>query len=152
MTPEQFLYYEASLLDRRAHEEWLALYTDDAEYWVPQRDGDDPTRDVSIVFDDWSRLHGRVVRLSSGFAYSQEPPSRTSRLIGNVRVKDDGADGLVEVEASMIIVEVRRGTQKVYAGATEHFLRPAADSFLIRRKVVRLVNGDLPLGNVSFLL
>ncbi len=32
---EQFLYHEAALLDARRFDEWLELFTDDAEYLAP---------------------------------------------------------------------------------------------------------------------
>ena len=42
---ETFLYREARLMDEHAYDEWLALWTDDALYWVPcNRDDSDPMR------------------------------------------------------------------------------------------------------------
>lgn len=152
MTPEEFVYQEAALLDQRRFEEWLGLYTDDAVYWLPQRDGDDPSRDIAIIYDDWQALRGRVVRLRSGFAYSQEPPSKTCHLVGNVRVAAENA-GTMGVSSSLVIVEARRGDQNVYAGSVEHTLVPCgSDGYHIQRKVVRLLNADTPLGNLSFLI
>ena len=151
MTPEEFLYHEAALLDERRFEDWLALYSDDAIYWVPLGDEPDSSRQVSIAYDDRRRLHERVLRLSSGFAYSQDPPSRTCHLVGNVRVLSNGG-GEVEVASNLVVAEVRRSVQNVYAGGVEHVLVAAGESFMIRRKVVRLVNSDVPLGNVTFLI
>ena len=34
---EQFLYHEAELLDERRYEEWLALFAEDAQYFMPMR-------------------------------------------------------------------------------------------------------------------
>ena len=34
---QEFLYREASLLDERRLDEWLALCTDDIHYWMPIR-------------------------------------------------------------------------------------------------------------------
>jgi len=147
-----FLYEEAALLDERRFEEWLELFTEDAVYWIPQAaDAPDPGRDVSIAYDDRRRLHERVLRLSTGFAYSQDPPSRTSHLVGNIRVTGE-AHGALEIASSLIVAEVRRGAQHLYAGRVEHALVPAGDGYRIRRKVVRLVNSDVPLGNLTFLI
>ena len=44
MTPAELLYHEAALLDERRFDEWLALFTDDALYWVPQGEDGDPAR------------------------------------------------------------------------------------------------------------
>ena len=150
MTPEELLYHEAELLDTRQLDDWLDLYTKDCLYWLPQRDDDDPNLSVSIVHDSWQTLRGRVVRLNSGFAFSQDPPSRTCHLIGNVRVAE--TDDIVEVRSSLLVTEVRRGEQRSYSGRMEHVLVHTDAGLRIRRKVVRLVNADLPLGNLSFLI
>src|SRR5207237_4759690 len=34
---EDLLYREAELLDERRYEEWLDLFTDDVQYWMPMR-------------------------------------------------------------------------------------------------------------------
>jgi len=145
-----FLYHEAQLLDERRFDEWLELFTEDAVYWVPQDDEGDPMTRVSIAYDDRRRLRERVLRLASGFAYAQDPPSRTLHLVGNVRVVA-GRDGL-EVRSSLIMAEVRRNAQSIVAGHIEHLLLPDGETFRIGRKVVRLVNRDVPLGNLSFLI
>jgi 3-phenylpropionate/cinnamic acid dioxygenase small subunit len=148
----EFLYREAELLDARRLEEWLELFTPDATYWIPQGDDSDPVHDVQLLLDDRRRLRERVLRLASGFAYSQDPPSRTVHLIGNVRIARE-ADDAVEVASVQLITEVRRDRQAQYAGHVEHELVPAEEGgWRIRRKVVRLANSDVPLGNVTFLL
>lgn len=145
-----FLYREAQLIDDRRLDEWAELFTEDSLYRIPQG-ADDPVHQVSIVHDDHRRLVERVLRLNSGFAYSQDPPSRTCHVVGNVRVVGE-IDGDLDVASAQLIAEVRRGTQTLYCGQVEHRLVPDGGSFRIRRKVVRLVNSDVPLGNVTFLL
>ena len=50
---ERFLYREADLLDRPDLDSWLALYTEDAWYWIPaQEDQPDALNHVSHVYDD----------------------------------------------------------------------------------------------------
>jgi 3-phenylpropionate/cinnamic acid dioxygenase small subunit len=75
----------------------------------------------------------------------------TCHLVGNVTVVG-GTDGTLEVTANLIVAEVRRVTQNVHAGRVEHHLVPRGDDFRIRRKVIWLLNGDAPLGNVTFLI
>lgn len=152
MTPEQVLYREAALLDERRFDEWLELFTDDATYWVPQGDEEDPQREVSIIYDDRQRMHERVLRLGSGFAYSQDPPSSTCHLVGNVTAAPGEADGELVVSSKLVVAEVRRNAQNLFAGTVEHVLVPAGEELRIRRKVVRLVSSDIPLGNVTFLI
>lgn len=146
-----FLYHEASLLDSRSFDEWLALYAEDAIYSVPQDAQADPMHRVSLMYEDRRRLHERVLRLNSGFAYAQEPPSRTAHLVGNVRVTGQH-DDILEVSSVLNVTEVRRGRVNVFAGEVDHRLRRAGGGFSIAGKEIRLVNSDLPMGNVTFLL
>src|SRR6478672_6282210 len=84
-----FLEREARLLDEEKFDEWLALFTADAWYWVPSEPGQaDPHHTVSLIYDDRRLLETRVRRLASPRMYSQEPRSRTSRIVGNVTIED----------------------------------------------------------------
>ncbi|RMB82419.1 aromatic-ring-hydroxylating dioxygenase subunit beta [Streptomyces shenzhenensis] len=98
---EQFLYAEAQLLDEHRYVEWIELFADDVHYWAPtrmtrtHRERDREISDVhqsAYIDDDLQYLKGRVRRLTSGVAWSEEPPSRTRRLITNVRItpREDG--------------------------------------------------------------
>jgi 3-phenylpropionate/cinnamic acid dioxygenase small subunit len=151
MTPEEFLYHEAALLDERRYDDWLELYSDDAIYWIPQGDEPDPSRTVSIAYDDRRRLHERVLRLASGFAHSQDPPSRTCHIVGNPRILS-ATDQELELTSNLLVAEVRHATQNIYAARVEHRLVPRDETFLIRRKVIWLLNRDVPLGNVTFMI
>lgn len=98
---EQFFYAEAELLDDHRYHDWLLLWTEDCHYWNPSRHTR-PLRErrfeVSDINeshfsdDDISLLRGRVRRVTSGMQWSEEPPSRTRRILSNVRIKveDDG--------------------------------------------------------------
>lgn len=141
---EAFLFHEAQLLDEGRFEEWLALFTDTAWYWVPiDPRQDNPHETVSIIYDDRRLLETRVRRLSSPNIHAQSPPSRTSRIVGNVIVAPDAAaDGGIVASSRFQMVEFRRDTQRLFAGALRHGLQPAADGFCIRWKRVDLVNCD----------
>ena len=87
---EQFLFREARLIDERRFTEWEQLWDDDGIYWVPANgDGTDPDRDVSLIYDNRSRLHSRVERYAGGKAFSQQPPPRTAHLVTNVVIDAD---------------------------------------------------------------
>jgi 3-phenylpropionate/cinnamic acid dioxygenase small subunit len=150
-----FLYLEAELLDDRRFDEWLALYAEDAVYWLPQGPEADPRHDVQLMLDDRRRLAERVLRLRSGHAYSQDPPSRTAHLVGNVRVVAEDGEGVLTVASVQLVTEMRKNRQSMYTARMTHTLVPSAQSaggFLVRRKEARLVNADVPLGNVTFLI
>lgn len=149
---EEFLYHEASLLDKRQWTEWLRLFDDEATYWIPCNGDDiDPTRHVSIVYDDRKRLEDRVWRLETGQSPAQIPPSRTRHLITNVQVLASDDEKTV-VSSNFIITELRRGRQTVYSGRFEHHLRQTEEGWKICYKKVELINNNEPLGNLSFIL
>ena len=72
---EEFLFQEARFLDEGRFEEWLALFTETAWYWVPLApDQDNPEDMVSIIYDDRRLLETRVRRLCSPNIHAQAPP------------------------------------------------------------------------------
>lgn len=149
---EEFLHVEADLLDEVRLNEWLALFTDDALYWIPaNRYTTDPSREVSIIYDQRPRMEMRVARLMGGSVHSQNPPSRTRRLIANVRLLEDSQD-TVRVASNFSLTEIRRGKKAIYTGRYEHDFVLGGSSWKIRRKKVELVENSEALGNLSFLL
>jgi 3-phenylpropionate/cinnamic acid dioxygenase small subunit len=149
---EQFIYHEARLMDENRYDEWLALWTDDALYWVPcGRDDIDPKREVSLIYDDRMRLETRITRLKSGTAHAQDPKSRMRRVISNLEI-EERANGEVTAEANFMLAELRRGVQDIFAGRTIYHLRPEHGSFKLAYKKVLLVNNDEFIDNLTFLI
>jgi benzoate/toluate 1,2-dioxygenase subunit beta len=149
---EQFIYYEADLMDEHRYDEWLELWTDDALYWIPTgRDEVDPKREISLIYDDRTRLQVRIARLKSGFAHAQEPKSRMRRIISNIVVGEETNRDILS-RSNFLLVELRRGKQDLFAGRTIHRLRPYAGSFKLVFKKVLLVNNDESIDNLTFLI
>jgi benzoate/toluate 1,2-dioxygenase beta subunit len=147
-----FLLQEADLLDAGQYSEWEALWADEGEYWVPAaRDKYDPRWNLSIIYDDRAGLRGRVKRLLSGVAYTQEPPSQLRRTISNIQLTRSTRKA-VEASSNFALLEFRRGRFTRWAGRAEHRLQRAAGGFRIERKMVRLVGSDQPLPMLQFLL
>jgi ethylbenzene dioxygenase subunit beta len=141
---EQFLLQEARLLDEAKFDDWLALFTADGWYWVPSEPGQDNPHDtVSLMYDDRRLLETRVRRLASPRIYSQEPRSRTSRIISNVTVEEKGDTGCT-VRSKFLIVEYRRESQRIFAGTAFHRLVQADGGVRIAWKRVDLVDCDAP--------
>ena len=89
---ERLLYREAALLDDRAWQEWLALYTEDCFYWVPSTTGQaDPVNTISLFAENRMMMEMRIIRISHPRAFSQEFPTRMSHVVGNVTI--DAAGG-----------------------------------------------------------
>jgi benzoate/toluate 1,2-dioxygenase subunit beta len=151
---EQFIYREARLQDELAYDEWEALWTDDAIYWVPAGSDDiDPTTQMSILFDNRSRIATRIKQLKTGKRHSQNPPSRLRRLISNVELLERADDeGDVRLGANFLIYESRERGVTLWAGRSEYRLRPTGDGFMLAYKKVLLVDNDRPLNTMSFLV
>lgn len=143
---EQFLVHEARLLDEGRFDEWLALFTADAWYWVPSQPNQANPRDtVSLIYDDRRLLETRIRRLASPRIYSQEPPSRTSRIIGNVTIEEAAPDRrAATVRSKCQVVEYRREAQRIFAGTCFHRLVQGESGIQIAWKRVDLVNCDAP--------
>jgi len=141
-------------MDESRYVEWEGLWHDDAVYWVPARpEAYDPTRYVSIIYDDRDGIRIRVERLQSGLAYTQEPRSQVRRVISNIRLLSDDGDA-VEVASNFVALEHRLGRWTQWAGRTEHRLRGggAGGGYRIARKKVVLVGCDTDLPLLQFLL
>jgi 3-phenylpropionate/cinnamic acid dioxygenase small subunit len=149
---EQFVYLEARLADELRYDEWESLWSDDAIYWVPSGADDiDPNTQMSIIFDNRSRIGTRIRQLQTGKRHAQTPPSRVRHLITNVELLGSDDDD-VQVGANFLVYESRERGVTLWAGRTEWTLRRAEDSFLIARKKVMLANNDRPLSTLAFLL
>jgi benzoate/toluate 1,2-dioxygenase beta subunit len=149
---EQFLYREARLADEHDYDGWEALWTDDAIYWVPAGGADiDPERQMSVVYDNRSRIATRIKQLKTGKRYSQSPPSNMRRLISNVEVLGvEGADTVVG--ANFMLVESRERGTTLWAGRTTYRLRRIDDGIRLASKKVVLIDNEQVLSTLSFLI
>src|SRR5947209_1062972 len=91
---EQFFYEEANLLDEHRYQEWLDLFTEDTHYWMPIRQTRTSNQldkeftapgEMAYFDDDHELLAVRVRKLDTGYAWAEDPPSRTRHMYTNVR-------------------------------------------------------------------
>jgi len=150
MNVEQFLYHEARLLDTQRLEEWLALFTEDATYWLPLEQGQkDPVGTSSIIYDDRTLLELRVKQARHPRAHARLPLARTVHQVGNVAVKEEKDE--LTVNSNLVLVEFRAEKQRVWAALVEHRLRRAGDGYRIAHKRVDLVNSEGELDGIAIL-
>lgn len=151
---EEFLYYEAELLDQWRLDEWLALFTPDGRYIVPATDlpDGDPTRDLVLIHDDRFMLEQRVASLQSRSAHAEYPHSRTRRIVGNVRAVPLG-DSYIGIAANFAVYRIRSGTTDCYVGRYTHRLQRDGASFrFVERRAVIELDTLRPHGKVSIIL
>lgn len=152
----EFLHREARLADEARYAEWLALWTDDAVYWVPATTdpGADPSSHISHIYDNRARLETRVKLLQTGHRYSQEPASAMRRLVSNVEV--EAVDGAELVAGSNFVLgelSIQAGRElHWWVGRATHRLRRVDGELRMCQKKVVLVNAAEPLPNLSFLI
>lgn len=149
---EQFIFREARFADEHAYDDWEALWTDDAVYWVPfGSDDTDPETCMSVIYDNRSRIATRIKQFKTGKRHAATPPPRIRRVVSNVELLEDGED--LHVGANFVVYESRERGITLWAGRAEYQLRRAPDDTLrMARKHVFLVNNDRPLDTLSFLI
>jgi len=152
---EDLFYREAELLDAWRLEEWLGLLTDDACYYVPPNDHPDADHRTTLftIADNNARLKERVKRISDPNCHAESPPSRTRRLVSNVRIAAHSGD-TIEARANVIIHRFRRGEDvRVFVGEYRYRLRREGGALKIAERRAILDAEELgALGAVSFIL
>jgi 3-phenylpropionate/cinnamic acid dioxygenase small subunit len=150
---ERFLTKEAKLLDQGQFRPWLELFADDSIYWIGSTFGSpDPKSELCTAFDDRRRLEDRIVRLETGTAYSQLPPSRTCRVISNFEFWDGDAPDELRVRCAFHVAESRRAALRMVSGWNGFVLRRTEPGFKIVRKQIDLIEADVHLRNLTLVL
>jgi p-cumate 2,3-dioxygenase beta subunit len=152
---EALFYREAELLDAWKLDDWLGLLTDDAGYYVPPNDKPNASHldTLFTIADDHVRLRERVIRLKDPQCHVEYPPSRTRRLITNVRVAA-AAGGETIAKGNFVVYRYRRNNDvRVFTGEyTYRLVRKGADIRIRERRAVLDAEELGQLGSVSFLL
>jgi 3-phenylpropionate/cinnamic acid dioxygenase small subunit len=148
-----FLYGEARLLDEGRHDAWLALFTEDAHYWMPlDWQQTDPRLVTSLLYEDMFMLRLRVERLKGARTFSQKPKSRCHHVLSRpfVDAMDPEANCYITV-TPMHYVETRLDEQFLLAVTARHSLTVAEGALRIVLKRVDIVNCDAAFGNIQLL-
>lgn len=164
---EDFLYMEADLLDQRMFREWLDLLADDIVYFMPirrnvkfgQQAEKENTRQgegISWFDEDKWTLGKRVEQILTGVHYAEEPLSRVTHMVSNVRLLDvspspeDAAD--VVVGSRFLVYQNRVEYEtNMFVGRRIDTLRRNGGSWLIARRELILEQNVLLAKNLSIL-
>ncbi len=150
---EDFLYYEADLLDSWRMKEWYPLYTEDSEYLVPPIENPDADKETAlfIINDDFHRLTQRALRLTKKTAHVEWPRSKVRHLISNVRIVDQQPTE-IRVEYNQVVYRAKRGMDE-FVCHVKQTLVPDGDSFKIKSKRIMLdLHALRPQGQISIIL
>ena len=161
---EQFLYHEAELLDERRYEEWLELFAEDAQYFMPMRRNvphDEPEReftragfDVNWFDEGKDTLTRRVKQILTGIHWAEEPPSRICHMISNVQVvtavAPSASSGEVTVKSRFLVYRNRVETETDFlVGKREDVLRRVNGGWQIARRKIILDQNVLLAKNLT---
>lgn len=160
---ERFLYDEAALLDARRFEDWLALFSEEAHYFMPIRrtrtrqelDREFTQHGEMALFDDNKlSLSRRIKKLATGRSWSEDPPSRTRHLITNVRVletrRDEHDHEEHDVASNFHLYRTRlKSEESSWIGSRKDTLRRIGTSFQIVTRTIYLEQTLLLSRNMS---
>ena len=156
---EAFLYYEADLLDGRQFEAWLDLLTDDIRYWMPMRRNvkfDDlehentrERQDMNWFDEGKETLTQRVRQILTGVHWAEEPLSRVSHMVSNVRLIQATPED-VQVTCRFLIYRNRQQDETdFFIGKREDTLRKVDGEWKIARRKVILDQNVLLAKNLT---
>lgn len=164
---EQFYYREARLLDGRQYQQWLALCSPEIHYSMPSRTNplvDNQQRGTEDMISVERELEGvdsfgtpirdetyiylalRVERCFKPNSWSENPPARTRRIVGNVEISGTEGDRLSVVSNFHLFYSRPGSANFLYAGQRRDVLVRAPESFVIARReiIMDLANIDYP--------
>ncbi len=144
---EEWLYQEAELLDDHLYREWLALLHDDIDYRAPMRvnakRGHPSFDERMFLFEE--NIHSltmRVRRLETDVAWAEDPPSRTRRLVGNVRAEQRPEAGTPDIAVrSNLLLYRNRGDDAghdLLAAERHDCLRRTHDGLVLVTRLIML--------------
>ncbi|MDB5898593.1 MAG: aromatic-ring-hydroxylating dioxygenase subunit beta [Ramlibacter sp.] len=146
------LAQEALHLDGQRWDEWLALFTPDASFWMPawtdeHRLAQSPESELSLIYcTARASLEDRVWRVRSGLSVASRPLPRTTHCVTNPVVTQADEPAALHVESSWTchVFGLKQRSTHVFHGRYEHLLRLQDDQWRIARKKVVLMNDTIP--------
>lgn len=153
LAAQAVVHHEALHLDAQRWDDWLALYTEDARFWMPawtddHRLGASPDTELSLMYcSARAGLQDRVWRVRSGLSVASMPLPRTCHQVTN-SVVEPVAGELEQLRVtsswSCHVVRLKQRSQHVFFGRYEHLLREVDGQWRIAGKTIVLMNDVIP--------
>ncbi len=126
----EILYREALYLDTQRWDDWLALYLEDCEYWVPAWKSEheptsNPKQELSLIYySNRSGLEDRVWRVRSRKSAASNPLPRTQHTITNILVEPDSNQGRIHLLSNWTVHQflIKHKETEFLCGRAEHVL------------------------------
>ena len=141
---EQFLFYQAELLDTKNWQAYIDLFDDEGVYWMPARREQTEWLDSPSIFaEDRQLMNVRMGRITHPNAWSQAPLWETNHVLGSV-VIEELAETKLQVRSRFQVLELRRDQLRSLAGVYRHTLLLRGKEFKIALQRVDLMNAQAP--------
>lgn len=157
---EQFVYYEARLLNEERLRDWYDLLDASLRYWCPIRENRfraDQTPELNPVaaalFDETkATIDLRLQRLESGKAWAEDPPTRHIYQITNIETFETDHPHEFEVQSLFTLYRNRsERDESTLMGQRKDILRKTGPgTFLIKGRLVLLQQSTLLAKNLSY--
>jgi 3-phenylpropionate/cinnamic acid dioxygenase small subunit len=159
----EVLYAEADLVDERRYDEWLDCFTDDYRYTIPlrmnvmyadvaEREETKPGAEVCWFDEPKSTLEMRVQQLNTGVHWAEEPVSRVSHLLTNLRVVAIDGDE-VELSSRFLVYRNRVADETdFFVGRRQDWVRLTPEGWKVCRRIVHLDQSVLMAKNLSIFI
>lgn len=169
---ERFYFHEARLLDNREYRQWLGLLSADIRYVMPSRvnvqvDNRSRGQEAMISVDrelerqdsmgcphreeNFLLLQLRAERAYKINSWSESPPARTRRIVGNVELIARDGDARA-VLSNFHLYYARPGSENViYSGQRRDTLRSTAEGLRLAQREVVLDYADIQLPTLGLL-
>ncbi len=144
----RLVYREAMLLDRRRWDDWIAMFTEDAVYWVPawkseEETTDDPDGQLNLIYlRDRGGLEDRVFRIETRDSYASVPLDRTVHVVSNVLIENQTGDE-IEVTANCLVHTYGKKGSMTRGGLYDYTLRRVDTALKIARKKITFIDDRL---------
>jgi 3-phenylpropionate/cinnamic acid dioxygenase small subunit len=141
---QDWLFDEADLLDTVRDREWLdTMLSKDIVYRMPVREvvgrgeGAGFIKGLYHLNETYGSINTKVARNETGFAWAEDPATRTRHFVSNIRVFER-ENGTLEVKSSLLLLQTRRSD-------TEPNIMAAERHDLLRREgeTLRLFKRDV---------
>lgn len=154
---EQFYFQEARLLDGRQYQQWMALITEDIQYQMPSRINvavdnrmrgseemisiereleDVDSMGCPIREENFLHLAARIDRAYKMNSWSENPPARTRRIVGNIEILE-ASDETLKVLSNFHLYYARPGSDNfIYSGQRRDSLLRVESSYKIQHREV----------------
>lgn len=154
-------YDEAEILDELRFVKWTEWLAKDLRYTAPQRltrtlADHDKSIDRSVMhFDEgFQTISARVRRLGGNSAFAEDPPSRTRRLVTNLRVETTETEGEYRVRSYFLLTRSRfeQTVMAVLSGERRDRIRDLGERFELVERESILDQAVLGMPNLAVFL